>query len=134
MAKAVLDTNILVSALIWRGAPYHCLLSAQAGFFELIISEPILDELSSVLAGKFRIEDEQVKEFISLVKRTGHLVRIVDRIRLVADDPSDDKVVEAAAAAKADFIVTGDHHLLKLGKYKNVRIIKAAAFLHMMLE
>jgi len=43
--KAVLDTNILVSALFWRGAPYRCLVAADAGLYHLIISEPIMDEL-----------------------------------------------------------------------------------------
>lgn len=130
MVKAVLDTNILVSALIWKGAPYRCLISAQAGFFELIISEEILDELSRVLAKKFKIETEKVAKFIALVRKTGRVVKAVDSIRLIADDPSDNKVIEAAAAADADFIVSGDHHLLRLNKYQNIRIVKAVVFLN----
>jgi predicted nucleic acid-binding protein len=50
----VLDTNILVSALLWRGAPYRCLLAVQAGLADLILSPPILEELRTVLATKFR--------------------------------------------------------------------------------
>lgn len=134
MLKAVLDTNILLSALIWRGAPYHCLLSAQAGFFELIISEEILTELSRVLVKKFKIEKPKVEEFITLVRSTGRLVSIAESIRVIADDPSDDKVIETAVSAHADFIVTGDQHLLKLKKYQNFRIIKAAEFLQEILK
>lgn len=53
--RAVLDTNILVSALLWRGAPYRCLLAVQAGLAVLVLSRPILDELCIVLVTKFQI-------------------------------------------------------------------------------
>jgi hypothetical protein len=57
--KVVLDTNIFVSGLLWRGAPYRCLLAVRAGLADLVISRPILDELRRVLATKFHHTAEE---------------------------------------------------------------------------
>lgn len=59
MPNAVLDTNIIISGLFWRGAPYRCLLAALAGLFEFIITEDILDELNSVLEIKFHLSRDE---------------------------------------------------------------------------
>jgi len=87
-----------------------------------------------VLIRKFKIENEKVEEFVALVRRTGNLVTAAGSIRLISDDPSDDQVVATAVSAQADLIITGDHHLLRIKKYQNIRIIKAAEFLKTYLE
>lgn len=69
MIKAVLDTNILVSALFWRGAPYRCLISAEAGLYELILSEPILEELNQVLRRKFQLPAPEAQKSLLIIKK-----------------------------------------------------------------
>jgi uncharacterized protein len=66
--KVVLDTNILVSGLLWRGAPYRSLVAVRAGLADLVISPPILDELRRVLVTKFRHTDAEADEAVKFVK------------------------------------------------------------------
>ena len=72
--KVVFDTNILVSAMLWRGTPYRCLLAIRAGLAELILSPPIMEELRGVLNKKFAMTKEDAEENIAV---TG--VRHADR-------------------------------------------------------
>jgi predicted nucleic acid-binding protein len=62
--KAVLDTNVLVSALFWRGIPYRCLLAAEADLYELVISDEIVDELAKVLVEKLRLTKGEAEESV----------------------------------------------------------------------
>ena len=111
--RVVLDTNILVSTLLWRGAPYRCLLAVQAGMAELVISRPILEEFRSVLVNKFRFTTNEADEAVGLVRSAAFLVEISNQLRIVHDDPDDDKFIETAQAGRAGLIVSGDHHLLE---------------------
>jgi len=66
--RVVLDTNILVSALLWRGTPYRCLLAVQAGLADLVISPPILEELRGVLLAKFHFTASDADEAVALIR------------------------------------------------------------------
>lgn len=127
--RVVLDTNVLVSALLWRGAPHRCLAAVQAGLAELVISPPILEELRTVLVTKFRHTPADADEAIKLIRAAADVVEIAGRHRAVPDDPDDDKFVETAQAGRAELIVSGDHHLLDLGSAFGVPIITARGFL-----
>jgi len=127
--KVVLDTNILVSGLLWRGAPYRCLLALRAGLADLILSPPILDEFRNVLVGKFRHTTAEAEEAVAFVRESATLIDIPGTLRIVKDDPEDDKFIETARIAGADYIVSGDHHLLALGKEAGVTVIGARDFL-----
>ncbi len=126
--KVVLDTNILVSGLLWRGAPYRCLLAVRAGLAELIVS-PILDELRRVLVIKFRHTALEAEEAVAFVRESATLVEISGALRVVKNDPEDDKFIETAQVAGADAIVSGDRHLLSLGTYAGIPVIGVRAFL-----
>ena len=128
--RVVLDTNILVSALLWRGTPYRCLLAVQTGLADLILSPPILDELRTVLVVKFQHTPAEAADVIQFVRSTADVVEISGGIRAVPDDPDDDKFIETAQIGRADFIVSGDRHLLKLGSAAGVPVITAREFLH----
>jgi putative PIN family toxin of toxin-antitoxin system len=112
--KAVLDTNVLVSALFWRGIHYRCLLAAEADFYELVISDEIMDELTKVLVEKLRLTKGEVEESVGVIRKIGQRVEISKRVQIVKDDPDDDKFLEAAIASGAEIIVSGDQHLLQL--------------------
>jgi len=74
--KAVFDTNILVYAIFWKGAPYRCLLAAQAGLVKLVASEPVLAEFRRVLIETFHLAPGQVEEALAMVRETATLVEI----------------------------------------------------------
>ena len=105
--RVVLDTYILVSALLWRGAPHRCLLAVQAGLADLILSPPILAELRTVLLAKFRHTPAEAEEAIRVFRTTGELVEISGGLQAVPDDPDDDKFIETAQAGHADLIQGG---------------------------
>jgi putative PIN family toxin of toxin-antitoxin system len=117
--RAVLDTNVLVSALISPGGPSAALLlELRAGAFELIASPTLLAELREVLGReKFR-RYVTVAEVIAYVDLIGHEAAILDDPapsgRPLSADPDDEYLVDLARVATADVLVSGDAHLLDL--------------------
>lgn len=132
--KVVFDTNILVSAMLWRGTPYRCLLAIRAGLAELILSPPIMEELRGVLNKKFAMTKEEADANIAVVQESATLIEIPGTLRVVTDDPEDDKFIETALVAGAQWLVSGDKHLLRLGGYRGIKVISARAFLDMLAE
>ncbi len=132
--KAVFDTNILVSAIFWRGSPYRCLLAAQAGLVELYVSPPILAELVRVLQDKFQLSPEWVDEVVGAVRGVARVVEISGTVHVVVDDPSDDKFIETAQMANVEYLVSGDHHLLTYGELGEVRVVTARMFLDILSQ
>ncbi len=127
--RAVYDTNIWVSALRRQGNPFRCALLAEIGFVVSVTCDELLDELSRVLAQKFGMPFADVNRYIAVIRNFSEVVTITGQLRVVVDDPDDDKVIECAVVGKADYIVTGDRHLLALGQYGNISIVKAAQFI-----
>jgi putative PIN family toxin of toxin-antitoxin system len=70
-----------------------------------------------------------VNRYITVIRSFSEVVAITGQLKVVVDDPDDDKVIECAVVGKADYIVTGDRHLLTLGQYSNISIVKAAQFI-----
>jgi putative PIN family toxin of toxin-antitoxin system len=127
--RAVLDTNVLISGLLWRGAPYSCLLAAEAGLYDLVLAGPILDELREKLTGKFKNSEQEADEILAGLRRFATLVPLSGRSGWVQADPDDDKFVDAALAGGADVIVSGDRHLLQLGSVEGLAVLSPRAFL-----
>ena len=133
--RVVLDTNILISAFIFPGGPPEAVYRAVLdGRVELVTSPPLLAELGRVLVDKFGWEPSLGAEAVSQVARIAIVVRPEERVEVVVDDPDDDRVLEAAAAGRADVIVSGDRHLLRMRSWNGIRIEKAAAFLKRLEE
>jgi putative PIN family toxin of toxin-antitoxin system len=129
--RAVLDTNVLVSALLFAG-PLNRLVSLwREGRFSLVVSGDILVEYLRVLAyPKFGLAAEEVKFLIEEVVLP-FAVTVNPRAAppIVREDPADDKILHAAVAGRARFIVSGDGHLLALGAHRGARIVTAREFL-----
>jgi putative PIN family toxin of toxin-antitoxin system len=89
----------------------------------------LLDEFVEVLLRRFRLTIYQAEQARRSVVSFSEVVAITGQLKVVVDDPDDDKVIECAVVGKADYIVTGDRHLLTLGQYSNISIVKAAQFI-----
>lgn len=135
MIKAVLDTNVVISGLLWTGTPRKILHAADEERFFLFTSSELLEELAYVLhRPKFKAflarRGSDFKDVLAQIVRLARLVvpKPFSEI-IVAQDPSDDMVLACAVTAAADLIVTGDEHLLSLEEFRGIPIITPAAFL-----
>jgi putative PIN family toxin of toxin-antitoxin system len=127
--RIALDTNIYVSAFEFGGGPMRLLQMGMDGEVEVALSQPIIDETMRVLRIKFGWSDTDLHDALLVMESCTTKVTPTEALNVVLDDPDDDRVLECAAAAQADYLVTGDKHLLKLGSYRATRIVKAAEFL-----
>ena len=126
----VYDTNILISGMIWGGTPYDCLALAQENKVEGVTCSEILDEFSEKLTNKFNASPSRTAEIVAELLNFHHVVKIENRLKNVTADPDDDKIIECAIVGGATHIVTGDKkHLLPLGSYQDILIVKAVDFL-----
>ncbi len=96
-----------------------------------VTCEPILDELTEKLQLKRSLDATRAAEIADEIRAFSKVVTITGTLKAVAADPDDDPVVECAAVGQAQFIVSGDRHLLSLGKHGEIKIVKAADFLNL---
>ncbi|MCK4385557.1 MAG: putative toxin-antitoxin system toxin component, PIN family [candidate division Zixibacteria bacterium] len=135
MLKAVLDTNLFISGLLTtKGNPAKILNRWKAGFFDLVISLPILKEIERVILYpkiKRRLSwtDARLNEFLLGLAQFSIMVSGESKVDVIKEDPTDNKYLACAQEGQADYIVTGDKHLLKEGKYKGTKIITPKEFL-----
>ena len=130
MLKVVLDTNVLISAILFGGKPRQILEKAIRGEIRLCLSEPILEELKGVLQrSKFDYSPEMIQFILTELTSIADFVNPSDTIDVVLEDSEDNRILECAAEAKANYIISGDSHLLKLSRYRNMEVLDAAAFL-----
>ena len=132
--RAVIDTGVLVSALIHRhGTTGEVLRALQDGQFTAVNSTDLLVEIIDVLGrpvlrAKYHIEPDDISVVINVIRLRGDLV-IPARKLAACRDPKDDKFLEAALAGGADCIVSGDADLLDLTLFENIPILRPAEFL-----
>jgi len=132
--KVVLDTNVWVSAWLWRGLPNNLIHLARREEIQICISESLLAELESTLSYK---KLQQKIQSLNLTKEqlligTREITYIYPIEELIVPelrDPDDTVVLATAIAASAEVIITGDRDLLILQEYKNMQIITATDFL-----
>ena len=130
MLKVVLDTNVLISAILFGGKPRQILEKAIRGEIRLCLSEPILEELKGVLQrSKFDYSPEMIQVILTELTGISDFVNPSKTIDVVSQDPEDNRIVECAVEAGANYIITGDFHLLKLSRYRNIEVLNAGAFL-----
>ncbi len=131
MLKAVLDTNILVSGILYEAGPQAKLLGlARLGRFEVILSVDIIAELRDVLSRpKFNLTEGEVDSTIKELLKFCKVVIPHEKLNVVKADPKDNIIIEAAVSSRADFVVSGDKHLLDLKKFRTIKIINTFEFL-----
>ncbi len=126
--RAVFDTNVLISGLLWRGKPYQCLLLARTKIVQAVYCPPMLAELSEKLRGKFKFSENRIQAVLTDIRRYAERVEISGALHIIAADPDDDKFIECALVGKAALVVSSDHHLLELGEYQGIKIVPPELF------
>jgi putative PIN family toxin of toxin-antitoxin system len=130
--RAVIDTNVVVSALLFGGVPGELIPLWKSGKIKPLASSDIIDEYIRVLTyPKFKLSEDEINYLlyfeilpffeIIAIKQKGQ--------RIIAADPSDDKFIHCADSGNAKIILSGDQHLLSLKHYKNINIISPEQFL-----
>lgn len=131
MIRATLDTNILVSALLYPGNERKILESAIEGKFKSITSPAILDELGRVLA-RLKVGEHEVEGYLIRIMEISE-VRIPKRLDdIEISDGEDIKILECAHSGASDYIVTGDEDLLSLKEYDGIKIIRSRELLRLL--
>ena len=140
MRRFVLDTNVVLSALLWRGPPYSLLthIAQQAGL-QLFSSPALLDELADVLGRPSMTRrlshiDRAAHEVLSDYVQAVVVLEVVPLPQAVCRDPDDDAVLALALQAQADVIVSGDQDLLVLGSFEGISILTARQALERMQD
>lgn len=126
--RAVIDTNVLLSGLLWRGAPHELLNRARNGELTLISSPVLLAELADVIS-RTKFDAILARTNTSRSRTLDELHRLAEVIKPpplsqpMCRDEDDDAVLAAAIAGQADFIISGDDDLLSLKLYLGIPII-----------
>lgn len=133
----MIDTNVIVSALLSAsGPPAEVLNAARVGTFSWITSQHLNIEAENVLSRShirrhMTLSDRAVADFFADVRVVAIIVEPTHRLD-VSRDPDDNRVLEAAVAGEADYIVTGDRDLLELGSHAGIGVVTPAAFMKLL--
>lgn len=125
----VFDTNIFISAVFWEGKPYSVAKKAINQEIVVFISNYIIEEIRKVLARDFNLEKQEIDDIVNAVLYFTHLIEPKESVKVINDDPKDDKILDCAIACNADFIVSQDNHLLNLKTFRGIKIASPKEFL-----
>jgi putative PIN family toxin of toxin-antitoxin system len=127
--RIVVDTNVIVSALVFGGLPRRVFEVVESGRCELYYSAEIENETRRVLRDKFGWDGDRLDRYLPALWNMGERATPRRRVNAVKEDPDDNRILECALAAGADVIVSGDGHLLRLASYEGVAILTPREFL-----
>ena len=131
--KIVLDANVFVSSFIGNGNPKVIVKRISKGKDTLFISDDIMSEVIRVFRKrKFHLTEEAIKYRIDSIKEIGTKIKVSDSERVTDSgcrDKDDNRYLECAVAANADYIISGDIHLRELKEYRGIRIVNPAEYL-----
>jgi putative PIN family toxin of toxin-antitoxin system len=137
--RVTLDTNVLVSAFISKkGHPARVLdIALSLEDVQLILSEQIIREFVRVMSRdellvRFEITLTNVEELARLFRKTSQMIKVRSKFKPVKEDPADNAILNTAYDGKCEFVVSGDHHLLELKKFKGIRILSPRQMLDLM--
>lgn len=126
--KAVVDTNVIISAFKWGGNPREVFKRLE-NFEPLISPEQFIELQNDIGYPKLNLSAQDIESILNFVKEAFTLVQISGKLDIIKEDPADNVILETAIEHDADYIITGDKHLLKLKKYQNVKIVTPKEFL-----
>lgn len=130
MYKVVLDTNVLISAIVFGGKPREVFELILMEKVNLAISKEILNEMRGVLSGrKFRYPQQVLHSILHSLENLAEFVVPQKPVKIIKDDPDDNRILECALEAGAQIIISGDRHLLDVKRYRGIEIISPSDFL-----
>ncbi len=129
LPRAVLDTNIWVASIHWRGKPYQIRKYVEQGAFTSVLSLAILTEIMWILRTHFRLSDDEAYEWYCRIGENSEIVFPVRPLNVVPDDPDDNKFIECAVEGHAAYLVSRDNDLLRIGQYDGIQIVDDSEFL-----
>lgn len=138
--RIVLDTNVALSALLWRGTPYQLLTAIrQQERIQLYSSTALIEELLDVLTRpaaekRLALIDRAAREVLADYVEAIEIVEPASVPRVVPNDSDDDQVIACALAAGAQLIVSGDRDLLRLHPWHGIAILNAAAAVQLVMN
>lgn len=128
--KLVLDANIFISSFFWGGNPRIVLKRTIAKLDELFITKEILHEIEEVISRpKFHAGRNEIEYYIKSIEEISNKIIIRDKIKKGSRDKKDNKYIECGIASNADYLVSGDIHLLELKRYADIKIVTAKEYL-----
>jgi len=140
MLRVVLDTNVIISGTIMDyGAPSQILKSWQKGDFVVVVSQPILQEVDRVfhyprIKSKRHLTERDIETVLCTLQTYGLSTPAEMEIKVISEDPEDNKFIVAAVEGDADYIVSGDWHLRNLKSYRGIRIVSPSEFVRILSE
>lgn len=138
MYRVVIDTNVLISGIIQKsGFPYEVVKSWEDGTLVLITSLTMIEEAKKVMEypkikKKYALSEDSIKQIVLNLLRYSVVVDNPPTLNVIKEDPEDNKVLSTAIEGKADYMVSGDSHLLNLKSYKGIEIITPKGFCEVM--
>jgi putative PIN family toxin of toxin-antitoxin system len=128
--RVVIDTNVIVSGLTFKGQPREVLDLAWKGEIEVYISPFILKELTGTLKKDFGWSNEQIKDTIQRIKAKTISIRPKIKVSVVKEKDDDNRILECAIEGDVRYLISGDKkHLLPLKEYQGIKILSPAQFL-----
>jgi len=135
MMKIVPDSNTIISGFLFRGNESKLFELTETGKITVFVSEEILEEVMRVIGrSKFGLTVQEREETMSRLLNLSTVIKPTKKIQVVKEDPTDNKFIECAAEAKAQYIVSGDKHLLKIHTYRNIKIVKTKELLTLLRQ
>ena len=126
--KIVLDTNLFVAAYFNRGSSSAKIIEGcLQNKYKVVFSAQIVKEMFFIL-GNIKAKEDYIEKVNKLLQN-GLTVENPPKVKVVSDDPDDDKFIACALKGKADYIITSDIHLLQVREYKEIKICKPSQFL-----
>lgn len=119
--RLVLDTNVIISALLFDGLPEKLLISTISGAHELILSPYIIGETTRILESRFEVHPTNLNLLQQLLHES-EVVYFEPFLHVITDEP-DNRILETAIKGGAKYLVTGDKLILSLGQYDDIKII-----------
>ena len=136
MIRAVLDANVIVSALIRPEGPPGRILAEllENRSFALVVSTAIRDEVRRTIAYErvckyVRLTPQETAALLASLQSIAEQVEGRRSVSVVAADPEDDNYFAAALEGEADFLVSGDRHVLDVNHFERTRVVTPRAFL-----
>lgn len=133
--RVALDTNVLVSALIKSGKPRELIFELTEKKIQVVASRNILEEFLKITDdSRIRryVDEDDTIAFLRAVGSIASIIGVRSRFKVIKEDPDDDVVLRTAHDGRADYILSGDKHLLSLKEFRGIKIVTVSRMLEIL--